>query len=235
MGDGGLAVGCAQLCYYDKTKKIPKKIKNVYLGSKFNNDDIIKSVKKFKLNYSSYKNIEKKIAYLLSKEKVVAHFNDKMEFGPRALGNRSILCSAKDPKINTTLNKKLKRTEFMPFAPIILKNFAKDYFKIHKRDLEIYKYMTLTCPCKKKMIKLAPAAVHVDQTARPQIVDFKTNKRIYKILKEYKKITNVPVLINTSFNMHEEPIVFTPEDAIRGFLQSRTDNLVLNKILISKE
>ena len=156
-----------------------------------------------------------------------------MEFGPRALGNRSILCSAKDPAINNTLNKKLGRTEFMPFAPIILDKFAKDYLNINN-ELDNYKYMTITCNCKPLMISKAPASVHVDKTARPQIVSQKENRRLYKILSEYYKLSGVPVLINTSFNMHEEPIVFTPEDAIRAFLDGNLDYLIINNFVIQK-
>ena len=233
MGDGGLAVGCAQLCYYNKTKKIPKKINNVYFGYSFSDKETINTIKKNKLNFYKSKFIEKEIAEFLVKDKVVAHFNSSMEFGPRALGNRSILCSAKDPAINKTLNKKLGRTEFMPFAPIILDKFAKDYLNINN-ELGNYKYMTITCYCKPLMISKAPASVHVDKTARPQIVSQKENRRLYKILSEYYKLSGVPVLINTSFNMHEEPIVFTPEDAIRAFLDGNLDYLIINNFVIQK-
>ena len=156
-----------------------------------------------------------------------------MEFGPRALGNRSILCSAEDAKINLTLNKKLNRTEFMPFAPILRKKDARKFlFVSEKVD---YKYMTFTCDCKKSMLKAAPAAVHVDNTARPQIISKSDNKRLYKIISEYNKITGIPILINTSFNMHEEPIVNSPNDAIRAFISGNLDYLVLEKFLISRK
>ena len=156
-----------------------------------------------------------------------------MEFGPRALGNRSILCSASDKNVNNWLNKKLKRTEFMPFAPIILKRKIKDYMYV--KNLNDYLFMTITCLCKKIMIKKAPAAVHIDKTARPQIIDKDINPRINSILENYYKITGVPVLINTSFNMHEEPIVCTPSDAIRGFIDGKLDYLVINNFLIKKK
>ena len=233
MGDGGLCVGAAMLCYYEKTKKLPKITNNYYLGPEFKNLEILSEIKKFKLQYSLPKNIEKIIAEKLSNGNVVAHFNGKMEFGPRALGNRSILCSAEDSGINNDLNKRLGRTEFMPFAPIILRNYAKKYFEINNR-LEDYKFMTITCLCKKIMSRNSPAVIHVDNTARPQIIDKKINLRIYKILNEYKKITNIPVLINTSFNMHEEPIVCSPNDAIRAFIDGNLDYLVINDFLIRK-
>jgi carbamoyltransferase len=232
MGDGGLSVGGAQLLYHKKTKNKPKKIKDMYLGHNFSDKEILKEIKKYQLNFLKFNKIEEKIAELLSQKKVIAHFNDKMEFGPRALGNRSILCSASDKNINNWLNKRLKRTEFMPFAPIILKSKIKDYMYVNNaRD---YLFMTMTCKCKKIMSKKAPAAVHVDDTARPQIIDKYINPRINLILENYYKITGVPILINTSFNMHEEPIVCTPGDAIRGFIDGQLDYLVINNYLIKK-
>jgi carbamoyltransferase len=233
MGDGGLSVGAAQFAYFEKTNKIPKKVDTMYLGNEFSEKFIINELKKYNLYFTKPKNIEKEIAIHLAKKKVVAHFSKRMEFGPRALGNRSILCSADDASINQSLNKKLKRTEFMPFAPILRKKDAKKYFIISKKV--DYKFMTFTLNCKNSMIKEAPAAVHIDKTARPQIISKLDNKRLYKILEEYNKITGTPILINTSFNMHEEPIVHSPNDAIRAFLLGNLDYLVLDKFLISKK
>lgn len=233
MGDGGLSVGAAQYAYFTKTKKFPIKINSMYLGNRFSEKLIISEINKFKLSFIKPKNIEKEIAILLSKKKVIAHFSEKMEFGPRSLGNRSILCSAEDSKINITLNKKLNRTEFMPFAPILRKKDASKFLFVSKKV--DYKYMTFTCDCKKSMLKAAPAAVHVDNTARPQIISKSDNKRLYKIISEYNKITGIPILINTSFNMHEEPIVNSPNDAIRAFISGNLDYLVLEKFLISRK
>lgn len=233
MGDGGLCTGGAQLAYFEKTKKLPKKINSMYLGFSFSKTVIEKELKKFKLKYSKPNNIEKKIAQLLSRKKVVAQFSGCMEFGPRALGNRSILCSAEDPSINDTLNKRLNRTEFMPFAPILRKKDSKKYLNECKKV--DYKFMTFTLDCKSSMLKHAPASVHIDKTARPQLISKSDNLRMYKILNEYEKITNIPILINTSFNMHEEPIVNTPNDAIRAFLLGSLDALVLENYLIIKE
>jgi len=233
MGDGGLSVGSAMLCYNEMTKKVPQASRNYYLGPNFNDKEILREINKFKLNYSKPNDIEKIIAKKISQGKVIAHFNGKMEFGPRALGNRSILCEATDVNINNELNKRLGRTEFMPFAPLILKDYAKRYFKFLKNTND-YKFMTLTCKCKKIMKKNSPAAVHTDNTARPQIIDKKINLRVFKILNEYKKITNIPVLINTSFNMHEEPIVCSPNDAIRAFIDGNLDYLVINDYFIKR-
>ena len=233
MGDGGLSVGSAMLCYNEITKRVPKPTKSYYLGPSYSDKQILNEIKKFKLKFNKPKNLEEEIAKKIFEGKVIAHFNGKMEFGPRALGNRSILCSAKNNRINNDLNKKLGRTEFMPFAPILLKNYAKTYFNIDN-SLDDYKFMTITCSCKSKMTNRCPAAVHIDNTARPQIVDKKINLRLFNILTEYKRVSNVPVLINTSFNMHEEPIVCSPNDAIRGFIDGNLDFLVLGKYLIKK-
>ena len=121
----------------------------------------------------------------------------------------------------------------MPFAPILRKKDALKYLMVsNKVD---YKFMTFTLNCKSIMLKHAPATVHVDKTARPQIISKEDNQRLYKILTEYRKITGVPILINTSFNMHEEPIVCKPKDAIRAFLLGNLDCLVLENILVYKK
>lgn len=234
MGDGGLSTGAAALEYYDKSNKKPIIPCNYYLGLKYTDSEILNEIKKNKLSYTRPKNLPFFVAKKLSEEKIVAHFNDKMEFGPRALGNRSILCSAKKNEINIELNKKLNRTEFMPFAPIIMKKYLNTYFNF-KKGLKNFEHMTMTTKCRKIMIKSSPAAVHIDETARPQSITKKSNKRIFDILKEYKKITGIPVLINTSFNLHEEPIVCSPNDAIRAFKKGKIDYLVLNNYIIEKK
>ena len=235
MGDGGLSVGTAALCYYRKKKYTPKKLNHVYLGPSFTSQEIIKEIKKFKLRYRIFKNPEKVVAQNLSRGRVIACFQGRMEFGPRALGNRSILCQASDPTINKWLNKRLKRTEFMPFAPLTLKEHSHKYYKNISKNLNAAKFMTITYDCTKLMLKQSPAAVHIDKTARPQIMDKKTNPILYKILKEYYAITGIPNIINTSFNMHEEPIVCNPKDAIRAFLDSKIDLLFIGKFIVSND
>ena len=234
MGDGGLSVGAAALSYVNETKRKIKKINNVYLGKEFSDNEILKDIKKHKLQFLKGKKVRKIVAEELSKGKIVAFFNGKMEFGPRALGNRSILSRATDPNINQTLNKKLKRTEFMPFAPITMSEFFDDMYFNTKKNKRACEYMTVTLDCTKQMKKLSPAAIHIDGTARPQIVYKNKNPKLYQILKDYYKISKIPNLINTSFNMHEEPIVYSPNDALRGFLQSKIDYLYIGNYLISK-
>ena len=121
----------------------------------------------------------------------------------------------------------------MPFAPITLKNDFEKYFYKSEKKLINSKYMTLTFNCKKKLRKIAPAIVHVDNTARPQIIEKKSNYRIYKILSEYKKISGFSILINTSYNMHEEPIVCSVDDAFRAFVSSKIDYLIVGKKIFS--
>ena len=232
MGDGGLSVGSAALSYFNHGKLKSKKISDVYLGPKYSNKEVLKEIKKSKLKYVKFKDPAKFIAKKLSEGFVVGCFQGRMEFGPRALGNRSILVHAKDKSVNDWLNKKLKRTEFMPFAPITLKNKAHEMYSDLGSKYISTKFMTVTCNCKKKMIKISPAAVHVDDTARPQLIDKKDNFKIYDILNKYYKKTKIPNLINTSFNVHEEPIVCTPNDAIRAFKTSKLDYLYIESYIV---
>ena len=156
-----------------------------------------------------------------------------MEFGPRALGNRSILYHGADPAVNEWLNKRLNRTEFMPFAPAVLPEFANQCFKVLDAGVRAAKFMTITFDCTDEMKRHCPAVVHVDGTARPQFVYEESNPSFYKIIDEYRKITGIPSLVNTSFNMHEEPIVCTPNDAIRSFLEGRMDILALGDYIVA--
>jgi len=234
MGDGGLSVGACCLCHNHFKKLESKKLNNYYLGFSYPENEILKTIKSFNLNYKKSKNVTSLIAQELHKGKIVAVFQGKSEFGPRSLGNRSILVSTTNSKINNSLNKKLGRTEFMPFAPITLDNQAKNMYLNFNKGKYSSRFMTATYDCTSKMKKISPAAVHVDGTARPQIILKKQNPVIYKILKEYFKISKIPNLINTSFNMHEEPIVCNPEDAVKSFLRSKIDYLLIESFLIKK-
>lgn len=234
MGDDGLALGAA---LYQGSKNGMKfnALSNVYFGPDFSEKEIFKTIKKNKIRSEYRKNIEKDIASLLSKGFIVARFNGRMEYGPRALGNRSILSQATDPNINQTLNEKLRRTEFMPFAPTTLIEYSKKCFKNLDGATLPAKFMTITFDCTNFMKKKCPAVVHVDGTARPQTLGRPENPSYYKILNEYYKITGIPAIINTSFNIHEEPIVCTPDDAIRAFLSSKLDYLALGNYLLKRD
>ena len=230
MGDGGLGLGAALYC----AKPTPYKLKDVYFGPEFSHNEIKQELKKWALDYSKPTHPEKEVARLLAKGKVVALFQGRMEFGPRALGNRSILYQTTDPKVNDWLNQKLKRTEFMPFAPVTLKKYAKKCYKNLDGAEYTAKFMTITFECTDYMKKASPGVVHIDGTARPQLIDKESNPRYYNVLKEYHKITTIPSIINTSFNIHEEPIVCNPQDAIRAFQESKLDYLLIGDYLITQ-
>ena len=155
-----------------------------------------------------------------------------MEYGPRALGNRSVLYPAKDPEVNQWLNHQLGRTEFMPFAPAALASEAHRLFRNMDGCEKTAEFMTMTFDCTDEMKAKCPAAVHIDGTARPQLVSEKTNPSFHRILSKYHAITGIPAVINTSFNMHEEPIVCSPEDAIRAFLLGNVDYLAIGRMLV---
>lgn len=238
MSDSGLAAGAALNAYYRlaQPKKNVTKFTNTYLGKEFSELEIKYLLDKLDIPYTYDRNIEKTIAELLNRNKVVCRYNGPTEFGPRALGNRSILYSGKDKEVNVWLNKKLDRTEFMPFAPSVLVEDAGLYFeRVEKHFPQPADFMTITFDCKDKMREDCPAAVHVDNTARPQFVRKETNPSYHKIISEYKRLSGSSVIVNTSFNVHEEPIVNSPKDAVRSFLFTRLDVLALGNFLILKE
>mgnify|MGYP003976247185 FL=1 len=239
MGDGGLSVGCSYYSWvHDNMNNgrllMPKKLNNVYLGPEYSDKEIEEVLVEYNVEYTYYEDVERKVAEYLVEGKVVARFNCKMEFGPRALGNRSILYKADDVTVNQWLNKNLGRSEFMPFAPVLTEESAPKYLKIWPKSAYAAEFMTLCYEVTEKMKNDAPASVHIDNTVRPQVVVRKNNPSLYKILTEYEKITGVPILINTSFNMHEEPIVCTPGDALRAFIDGDLDIVVLGKYVVCK-
>jgi carbamoyltransferase len=176
--------------------------------------------------------VEPEIARLLADGRVVARFNGRMEFGPRALGNRSILYHCSDPTVNDWLNKRLERTEFMPFAPATIEDEAESSFVGLSGAEHAAEFMTIIFDCSDEFRASCPAAVHVDGTARPQIVRQATNPSFHRVLEEYRKLTGVGTVVNTSFNMHEEPIVCSPEDAVRAFLLGHLDYLAIGHYVV---
>ncbi len=235
MGDVGIGLGSALYALAEEKGVKPKKLKDAYLGPGYTNEEIRKELDKNKLRYEKLDDIEGQVAELLAKGYVVARFNERMEYGPRALGNRSILYSATDPSVNDWLNKRLKRTEFMPFAPSTLREYAeKSYLNLDSGEFAAT-FMTITFDCTDWVKETSPAIVHVDGTARPQLVRKSENKSYYKIIDEYRKITGFPTIVNTSFNMHEEPIVCTPYDAIRAFKLGHLDYLAIGNYLVKNE
>lgn len=239
MGDGGLAVGAALYVYNNFLRKKntsyePSFLETVYLGPEYKDKEILEELEKHALSYEYCHNIEEKIADAIYQGKIVGNFGGRMEYGPRALGNRSILAAPIDAAINTILNKRLKRTEFMPFAPSVLEEHAKEIFPDWNITNVSARFMTLTYKVAEQYRKKIPAVVHVDNTARPHIVKKQDNERFHKIICEYNKLSGIPVIVNTSFNMHEEPIVCTPQDAIKALLENCVDILAIGNYWVEK-
>jgi len=172
---------------------------------------------------------------LLIKQKVIGFFQGQMEWGPRALGNRSILAAATSQEMQDIINAKVKHREmFRPFAPVILREHSKKYFITDKNIPVSADYMLMVYPFKKSVQKLVPAVVHVDGSGRLQTIDLKSNPKYYQLINSYYKKTGIPLILNTSFNVKGEPIVCTPQDAIKCFLNTEIDYLVINNYLIKK-
>jgi carbamoyltransferase len=168
-------------------------------------------------------------ADLLSQGRIVAIYAKGMEYGPRALGARSIMASALDADINRSLNDRLSRSEFMPFAPVVRAEDAEAVFDLGPAKRRAASFMTITCGVRSEWRERIPAVVHVDGTARPQVIERKQNSLYYDILSEYKARSGVPVLINTSFNVHEEPIINRPEECARALAERRIDFVVTER------
>jgi len=232
MGDGGLATGAAFEVFARLSNGlVPQFGQQVYLGTEINRENALAALKKMGVEYSEPDNLAQAAGRLLADGKVVARADGKMEYGPRALGNRTVMAPCHDPSINQWLNKKFSRTEFMPFAPVVLENHAKAYFPDWQESHVTARYMTITYDVSELARKHIPAAVHVDNTARPQVIRCAENQQYYDIVKEYCDITGVGSVINTSFNMHEEPIVRTAEEAILAFQSAELDALILGPFL----
>jgi len=233
-GDESLSIG-AVYSYLSKNR-INQKIsdmQNPYVGISFRNKDL-DFIKKIK-NVEIKKTTHKEVANILAKGNPIARFAlEPNEFGPRALGNRSILADPRKQDIINLINKKIKVRDFwMPFAPSILEEDAKKIMHVVKNHKN--PYMTISFDVKQKYIDKISAAVHpFDKTCRPQFVSKTINPEYHNLIKEFKKITNIGVLLNTSFNLHGEPIVFHPKDAIKSFLKSGLKYLYIGKYLVKK-
>jgi carbamoyltransferase len=235
MGDDGTSVGGALYWLSKQPGGLERRpLHDVYLGNALDPKQTETAVRASGLPFEHDERIEARVAALVADGKVVARVTGPSELGPRALGNRSILCSAADPAINDWLNARLKRSEFMPFAPITLYE-ARDvcYQRVAGAE-HTARFMTMTFDCTTAMRQQSPAAVHVDGTARPQLVEREVSPGLHTLLTEYQRLTGSPSMVNTSFNMHEEPIVATADDAIRTFLRGGLDYLALDRFLLSR-
>ena len=240
MGDEGLALGAAfELLSNIKPGFKRNSIKTVYLGPSYSSDEIKKALDKASLKYRQVadpKELAKITAQYISEGKIIGCFKGRMEYGPRALGARSVLADPRKKEMHNILNDRMKRTEFMPFAPVIPYELTYDILEGKIKGSEhAAEFMTITYNVKKEWQDKIPAVVHVDGTARPQLIKRENNPLYYDIVTEFGKITGVPVIINTSFNIHEEPIVCSPEDAIRNFKQNCVDIMVMEDILVGED
>ncbi len=237
MGDDGLAVGAA---LYENNRSVGYRpssvIQDVYLGGDISSGDAESAARDAGLRIvESGAAVETAAAGMLADGKVIARCAGRMEYGPRALGNRTIMYQPSDPSVNKWLNDKLRRTEFMPFAPVTLWEERDNCYKRVAGAEETARFMTVTFDCKEEMIEKCPAVCHVDGTARPQLIREQDNPSYYRIVSEYQKLTGLPCVINTSFNMHEEPIVNTAKEGVTAFLQSGLDAIILGDLLVTRE
>tara|TARA_X000000950_G_scaffold289269_1_gene411453 strand:- start:3991 stop:5685 length:1695 start_codon:yes stop_codon:yes gene_type:complete len=233
--DSGVAVGAALLAYHSfkKIKYIPKQIKHCYFGPEFSNNEIKNILIQNKINFTYEKNIEKYTAKKLSEGSLIGWFQGKMEYGHRALGNRSIIADPRNKRVKDIVNKAIKfRENFRPFAPAILKDYQHEIMDMPK-NRDVY-FMERAYKFRNSWRKKIPGVVHHDFTGRIQTVDKKNNLRFYNLIKFFKDFTGIPVLLNTSFNLNGEPIVMSPTDAIKTFYSCGLDILVIGNYVIKK-
>jgi len=232
--DLGVSIG-AGLYLESTTSKtnIKKFYHNASFGPDYNKKFIKDELKKFKANYIEPDNLSEYIADKIVKGKLIGWFQGRMEYGHRALGNRSILADPRKSNMKKIINEAVKfREGFRPFAPAVLEEFSTEIFDLPK-DEKVF-YMERAVKVKKIWAKKIPAVTHIDGTARVQTVTKKSNKELYDLIRAFYKKTKVPVLINTSFNLNGEPIVMSPEHAIRTFYSCGLDTLVIGDYVINK-
>lgn len=230
--DAGVALGSALEVYNSITGREPVgNFDNVYFGTEYDNSDVERILEEAKISYKKIDYPCKKAAELLSQNRLIGWFQGQMEFGPRALGNRSILANPRSVQTRDLVNKNVKnREKWRPFAPSLLYESKDEYLQ----DGFESPYMIMTDGIREEKHEEVPGIVHVDGTARPQTVRREENERYYKLLKEFKKITGIPVLLNTSFNVSGEPIVESPKQAIADFYSTGLDALFIEDYLVRK-
>jgi carbamoyltransferase len=228
MGDGGMAVGSALLLAAQMGETRPHELHDVYWGDDWTDAAIRADLEAAHgIRWMRHDDPAPAIGEAMANKRVVGVFQGRMEYGPRALGHRSILAEPTDTTMMDWLNKRLCRTEFMPFAPIIIEEEASKWF--HNFEVSAYpsRFMTICVDCTPLCKEKAPGVVHRDGTARPQAVRADNDGYTHRALREYEKRTGLPLAINTSFNKHEEPIVGSPADAISELKRNAVDVLFL--------
>lgn len=210
------------------------RMRDAYLGPSFSDAEIEAFLRRSKWSYRELTedDLPARAAELLSRGRIVGWFQGRMEFGPRALGNRSILADPRDPKMKDILNRRVKHREpFRPFAPAVCVEDAPEYFATSHES----PFMLLSVPVREDKRGLIPSVVHVDGSARLQTVSARSNPLFHRLIKEFGRRTGVPVVLNTSFNVRGEPIVCTPQDAVSSFLRTEMDDLLLHRFHLAKE
>lgn len=230
--DAGTALGAALLCYFaDNSHAERHEMKTCYLGAEYSRQDIQTSVQSLPFERTEGAEAVKRAIDLLASGKIVGLYQGRMEFGPRALGNRSILADPRKAEMKDVVNAKVKfREAFRPFAPVVLEERLTDYFV----NGICSPFMTQTFTATERAKREIPATVHQDGTSRIQTVIKESNPRLHELVELFERRTGVPVLMNTSFNVAGEPIVCTPADAIKTFTNSGIDAVLLEDILIVK-
>jgi len=231
-GDDGVCLGAALAPYLDGRGALPTRaMRHAYLGPESSEPEIQKALEVYKLRFGRVTDPAATAGELLAQGKILGWFQGRMEFGPRALGSRSILADPRDPEMNAKVNEAVKFREWWrPFAPSLLKEAAGDYLESATDS----PFMILTAQVKEEKRAVIPSVTHVDGSARPQTVEQQTNPLYWHLIDEFGKRTGVPVVMNTSFNLRGEPIVCSPTDAIRTFFSSGMDALVIGNFVVEK-
>lgn len=227
MGDGGLSLGAIRA----DAHAAPQAVEHVFLGDGFAESDIPALLRAADLPFEEVEDAETAVADLVAQGKIVARCQGRMEWGPRALGNRSILVRASDRAQADRLNKLLARSDFMPFAPALLAEDAPEWLEGYESARHAAEFMTVCFRCTPRMKAGHPAVVHVDGTARAQLVARENNPAFHALLRRLKEKTGSSVILNTSFNIHEDPIVRTPREAIDTFKRARLDYLSMGNCI----
>jgi len=233
MSDTGNSVGAA-LMALDRLEpgyvaRAAHALRDVYLGPGYSNEEIRAELERRGVQYERLDDdaLVERTAQAIHRGVVVGWFQGRMEFGPRALGNRSMIARATDANINRILNDRLDRTEFMPFAPSVLAEYADELFDDVGPGRHAAEFMTITYDVKKHWHDRVPAVVHVDGTARPQLVRKDRNPLYWRVIDRYRQLSGIPLVLNTSFNVHEEPIVCQPREAAQALVDNRIDALAI--------